>query len=452
MAIESAVSTRRAVIYQLFLRAFTPEGTINAAAKLLPHLASIGVDIVYLCPITTSDDDMDRTHWSERQRESGIDNPCNPYRLKDYYEIDPEYGTDEDLLAFVRTAHQLGLRVILDLVYWHCGPKANIIAEHPDFVQRDQNGELIFNEYNFALLNYDNPALREYLYNNMVYFIDDFDVDGYRADVACAVPVDFWNEARRRLVARKPDLIMLAESEEPALHDQAFDLSYAFRWSYPVNSVFDGKAPATAVKACWQELNDLMAANPPRFVRCIDNHDIASDDLENRQEKRRPLEANDAALLLDFTIDGIPFVYNGQEIADATRLSLWSNRFHTHNQCIDWSKALTADGRARLEFFKKLTALRHETPALVTRKTQWVDNTAPEQVISFLRLPDSTDGKGILVVINASAKAAAGHIGLGLKRGDMLGVKMSRGASHRLDGARLHFDLLPYGFLVIEMP
>ncbi len=476
MAVQSPEYAHHAIMYQLFLRGFTPEGTINAAAKLLPHLAEIGIDIVYLCPITTADDDMDKTHWSKRQLASGIENPCNPYRVKDYYKIDPEYGNDDDLLAFVKTAHQLGMSVILDVVYWHCGPKANIITEHPDFVKRDENGELIYNIYNFALLDFDNPELREYLYENLEYFVAKFGVDGYRADVAGAVPADFWNEARRRLEDINPDIIMLAESEEPSLHEDAFDMSYAFCWSRKIAAVFDGKEPATALRDIWHDLNDKMKKALPRFIRCFDNHDICSDDYDNRTEKRWSQDANDAALLLDFTMDGIPFVYNGQEIADATRISIWSNRFHSHNQCINWSKLLTPEGQARLEFFKKLTELRHSSDTLAEGETVWVDNSTPDELISFLRTPaafvdddddvsaaedddcgcddcgcdDHETSSSLLVVINASDKPLASTLKFGLERGMLLRVPMIRGANYKPDGNQLRVNLLPYGFLVLE--
>ena len=124
------------VIYQINLRAFTPEGTLNAAAKMLPHLREIGADIVYLCPVVCADGSADAAGWSDRQRASGFPNPKNPYRIADYANVDPEYGTNEDLHRFVAAAHALGLRVLLDLVYVHCGPGAVFLAEHPDFLLR----------------------------------------------------------------------------------------------------------------------------------------------------------------------------------------------------------------------------------------------------------------------------------------------------------------------------
>ena len=125
------------VIYQLFLRVCTPEGTLRSAMKLLPHIASLGATIVYLCPIAEADDDPDPRYWSERQRKAGTNNPKNPYRIKDFFAVDPEYGTRDDLQAFIREAHRCGLRVMLDLVFYHCGPKAVHLAAHPEYALRD---------------------------------------------------------------------------------------------------------------------------------------------------------------------------------------------------------------------------------------------------------------------------------------------------------------------------
>ena len=126
----------KSVIYQIHLPIFTQGGTLESARKMLPHIASLGVDIVYLCPVVEADDDMDMRFWSKRQKASKTGNPKNPYRIKDYFKIDPQYGQDADLKNFVDEAHKLGLKVLLDLVYYHCGPTATMIKEHPDFVEK----------------------------------------------------------------------------------------------------------------------------------------------------------------------------------------------------------------------------------------------------------------------------------------------------------------------------
>ena len=177
----------------------------------MPKLAELGVDILYLTPIFVSDDDPDPKGWSPHQRASGIGNPRNPYRMKDYYNVDPEYGTNDDLKEFVATAHQLKMRVMLDMVFLHCGPNAVFLKENPDFVKRDEDGKILCESWGFPKVNHENPELREYLLKNMEYWVTDFDVDGFRADVSHRVPMPFWNAARERLEKIRPDIIMLAE-------------------------------------------------------------------------------------------------------------------------------------------------------------------------------------------------------------------------------------------------
>ena len=242
-----------AVMYQIFLRPFTPGGTLKSAMRMLEHLAELGVDILYLCPVTEADGDMRTEFWSDRQQACGLGNPKNPYRVRDYYRIDPEYGTDEDLKRFTAYAHELGMRVILDLVYYHCGPCAVFIPHHPDFVKREADGSVRNGRWHFPELNFDSPALREYLLANMEYFIREFDVDGYRCDVADGVPIDFWEEGRRRIEAIKPDVMMLAEGSAPEEQISAFDLNYSFSWGH-LYDVFAGNAPAADMPELWKEL------------------------------------------------------------------------------------------------------------------------------------------------------------------------------------------------------
>ena len=115
---------KKSAIYQINPRTFCEEGTIKAVTTELPKLAELGFEIMYLCPIFEEDASEDRSFWSNRQKKSETENPKNPYRMNDYFKIDSEYGTMDDLREFVAEAHKLGLKVFLDLVYFHIGPNA----------------------------------------------------------------------------------------------------------------------------------------------------------------------------------------------------------------------------------------------------------------------------------------------------------------------------------------
>lgn len=377
----------RGVMYQIQPRAFTPEGTLKAAQSRLPKLAELGVTILYLCPIFVSDDDMDRAGWSPRQKKSGMNNPRNPYRMKDFYHVDPEYGTDDDLKAFVRRAHQLKLRVMLDMVYLHCGPKAVFLEKHPDFVMRDKDGKMVLKAWNFPGLNFANSELREYLWKNMEWWVRDFDVDGFRCDVADGIPLDFWETARERLEKIRPDVGMLAEGTRKADQLKAFDLDYGW------GKAFKDFDDAAAVRKLWETMRKERPIGGAKFIRFIDNHDISNDDYENRVETRWGSPRVQAALVVWFTLDGVPFLYNGQEVADAARHSIFGRL------PVNWANGKTAAGQARFAFCRKLCALRRAETVLTRGEVAWLDNDAPAAVLSYLRVSGNAK---ILTVANLS--------------------------------------------------
>ena len=434
---EAPAFLRHSVIYQINLRTFTPEGTLKAAEKRLPHVASIGVDIVYLCPVVLADDDPRPEFWSERQRKSGCNNPKNSYRISDFYAIDPEYGTDADLKDFVAAAHRLGLRVLLDLVYFHCGPSAVFLKEHPDFVMRAQDGSAENGFWCFPKLNYDSPGLREYLWRNMEYFIREFDVDGYRCDVAGLVPLDFWEEGRRRIDALKPDLVMLAESEGDRRDEQrfAFELNYGFSFFQNVPRVLLGDKPVCTLREAHEKLRAL-ALPGARFIHGTDNHDLANDQYENRVEKVCP-EWCPASLVLCFALDGVPMLYNGQEIADAHRHSFFANRFHGPVQGIDWTQQNSPAAETRMRLVRGLITLRRSTPALTLGATRWVDTPWPEELLAFRR---ETPEQTVFAVVNLGHAART----LALPSGRLL---LSGGMVACSGGAVI---LPPGGYLLLE--
>lgn len=390
-AVEVPLSQRQArvspawitdgVMYQMWLRAFTPEGTLKAAAARLPHVAGAGVTIIYLSPICLMDDDMDKAHWAPRQRKT--DNPRNPYRIKDYWEIDPEFGTKDDLRAFVKEAHRLGIRVLLDLVYLHCGPSAKIISGHPGFMKRGADGKLQYAQWGFPAIEFASPALREYFWENMGYWVREFDVDGYRCDVADGIPLDFWETARDRLEKIKPDIGMLAEGTRKADQLKAFDLDYGW-WG--------GKwLDAAELRKSWERMHAERPRNGAKFIRFIENHDLVQDEGTNRLDKTWGAARVDAVLAALFTLDGVPFLYNGQEFADVSRNSLYAQ------WPIDWTAAETPAGKTRYALCRKLSALRKTEPALTRGEVVWLDNDRPAAVLSFMRV---SDGVRLLTVVN----------------------------------------------------
>ncbi len=396
-----------AVIYQIFLRAFTPAGTLKSAEKMLPHIKSIGADIVYLCPICEADADENRTYWSIRQRECGLENPKNPYRISDYFHVDAEYGTDDDLRDFIKTAHTLGLRVILDLVYYHCGPKAVFLDENPDFVQRDENGDFIIGGWwLFPRLNYKSQKLREYLWSNMEYYVREFDCDGFRCDVGDLIPLDFWEEGRTRIEKIKPDVIMLNEGKRKEDQEKAFDVNYYFADNEEpgrgsLARLLLANKDAAYFKKVYKEYMDEFVTDGGLVLLGYDNHDYANDTGKNRYEKALGSEAIEMILFYMYTMKGVPFLYNGCEEADESEHSIWANRFHGANMTVEWENALTEKGKYRLEKIRKFNSLRKSIPALSCRANVYFPPCENDNVLVYIR---EYEGQKYLVCLNLSGE------------------------------------------------
>ncbi|MDO4583004.1 MAG: alpha-amylase family glycosyl hydrolase [Planctomycetia bacterium] len=381
----------KGIIYQINPRAFTPEGTLKAIEAKLPHIQATGATIVYLCPVFMADDDMDRKYWSTRQKSSKMENPRNPYRIKDYYNVDPEYGTNEDLKSLIQKAHERGLRVMLDMVYFHCGPTAIFLEEHPDFVLRDKEGNFETGVWAFPKLNFQSQALREYLYQNMEMWVRDYDVDGFRCDVADLVPLDFWEEGRRRLEKIRPDVAMICEGIRPKDQLYAFDMSYGFQFYWALQDVYDKGKPALSVRQKVEEVEKKWPQGA-RFMHYVDNHDIANGDWPKRRGVRWGEKGMNAALVLCYTMDGTPMLYCGLEMADKCRHSIFGKTVY-----IDWNQQNTDEARRRMAFCQELAKTRLSRPELTEGKLVWLDNSTPDEVLSFARVLGDTK---VLVVIN----------------------------------------------------
>lgn len=423
------------VMYQITMRSFTPEGTLRAATERLASVAELGATVIYVCPIMLADDDTRPEFWSPRQKASGTNNPRNPYRIKDYGRVDPEYGTEADLREFVATAHKLHLRVLLDLVYFHCGPSA-VLMDKPDFFQRDAAGKLVMGGWNFPRLNFQCRQLREYLWADMEHWVKDFQVDGFRCDVADAVPLDFWEEARVRLDKLRPDLVLLSEGQRAADQVQAFDINYGFSWYDATSRVLTRSQPASTLRAVWEK---QRAERPrgARFIRYTDNHDLAND--MQRPDVVFGQRAAHALSVVNFTLDGVPFLYNGQEIGDTSLHSIYAR------WPVRWEAACLPKPKATREFYKQLCELRRSQSALHSGDVVWVDHDQPDAVVAFVRRAGAEE---ILCVVNLSNRAVKAR--LDLPAGAALPSRplLARGAKTAAADGKITLDLEGFGYLV----
>ena len=425
----------RGVMYQVWLRGFTPEGTLRAAAKRLPQVAELGANIIYLSPVCLQDADMRQEFWSPRQKASGTNNPRNPYRIKDYNRVDPEFGSEADLRAFIATAHKLGLRVLMDLVYMHSGPTC-VLMKHPEFYQQDAAGKVFFGSYNFPMLNLNNCQLREYFWTNMMHWVKGFDVDGFRCDVSDKVPLDFWEEARARLEAIRPDLVMLAEGNRQSDQLKAFDVNYSYPWYFAMLNVCAHGRPASDLRVAWERQRNERPRGA-RFIRFTENHDTVND---MRRAKVVCGERGAAAMsVVNFTLDGVPFLYNGQEISDTSPQSIYAR------WPVRWEAACLPKARAKFAFHQKLCQLRHAEPALTEGEVLWIESDQPGIVVSFLRRAGS---EVIVTVANFSNRKLKAQVALPGKFTPLL----FGGAKTTSVAGKLVFDLESFGYFVGKKP
>ena len=380
------------VMYQVQPRAFTADGSLKAAAEKLPYLKETGVTIVYLLPVFKMDGKMDRSFWSPRQVKSGFNIPKNQYCIADYFHVDEEYGSDDDLRAFCRKAHELGMRVIFDLVYFHCAPHARILDLIPDATRRNPDGSAKRGPWRFPRLNFASKAVREYLLSNITYLMLEFGADGFRCDVGPGIPIDFWIEAHDRMDALRPgDSILLCEGHMSNGQQRAFDADYGW---FPKM-----KDDAANIRRAW-EWRERESDQGARFVNHYENHDIATDSRP-RREAAWGHAFTDQVLVWMFTVDGVPLLFNGNEFADDDpKHSMFG---HTP---IDWTRLDGEVGKARYAFVRKLAALRAAHPVFTATSgyegMAWLDVSAPKSVTAFVRRMQG--GETILVVQNWSDK------------------------------------------------
>ena len=375
---------RDGVVYEIFPRAFSPEGTFNGITARLEQLKDLGVTILWLMPI----------HQIGQEKKKG--SVGSPYAVRDYYSINPDYGTKEDLRRLIGEAHKRGLKVIIDIVANHTSWDS-VMMKNAEFYKHDAQGRIIwpYDWSDVAWLNYENAKLRDYMTEMLKYWIREFDLDGFRCDVAGEVPVDFWERARAEIEKTKPDLVWIAEASKPELLVKAFDIDYAWPLHGTISDVVMGKTPATEIRRVWEQ---ERAKFPRATLHMIfsDNHD------ERRAIARFGERGALAASALVFTLDGVPLLYNGMEAGDTTESGAPAL---FEKLPVFWANV---ERRPQFpQFYKQIISLRRDHSALRRGETEWLRNSDEQRVVSFLRHDGDEE---LLVAINLSNRPFAGRV------------------------------------------
>ena len=332
--------TKNAVMYEVNVRQFTPEGTFKAFSKHLPRIKNLGVDIIWFMPIH---------EIGQVNRKGSLG---SYYSIKDYRSTNPEFGTLEDFNELVKQIHELDMKVIIDWVANHTSFDNIWVREgNLDWYNLDSLGNLQppngTDWWDVADLNYENREMQNEMVNAMKFWLTESDIDGFRCDVADWVPVSFWDSCRIELDEVK-DVFMLAEAENPELHNKAFDMTYAWEAHFIMNEIANGKKSA-------KDLIENINKNKNRFpdgayrLHFTSNHDENSWKGYAEERLGPSLKAMNTLVSV---IEGMPLIYGGQESNLQKRLRFFEK------DTIDWNNhELSPHYQALFNLKKKNKAL-----------------------------------------------------------------------------------------------
>jgi glycosidase len=388
-ALKSADWVRDAVIYSVYLRSFSPSGNFEGLEKRLHELRDLGVSVLWLLPVNPV---------GAMNRKGSLG---SPYAVRDYYGINPEFGTLLDFKKLLAAVKREGMRLIIDLVADHTSWDSKLITEHPEWFKKDSHGNIVSPNADWtdvAGLDYTKPELRRYMIEMMRWWVKDVGIDGFRCDVAELVPNDFWEEARAQLNRIKP-VMMLAEGSLPVEHVKAFDLTYSWNVYDALDPILQGKRPVTLLDQILKN-ERLQFPTGSLRMRFTTNHD------KNAWDAPAVLKFGADGLRLGTvlvnTLPGIPMIYTGEEVANDRKLSLFEKTE------VDWSRP-----RDMGNLWKFLIAIRRGHLALSRGDMLRVPSSPEGDIFSFFRAAGSDK---VLVVLNFSPEPRTASIAVPMDR------------------------------------
>jgi len=378
-------ATSDVVIYEINERAFSTSGDLAGIVPRLDSIKALGVNTIWLMPI----------------HPIGTINSVNsPYSVQDYFKVNPEYGTLEDLRTLVREAHKRDMAVILDWIANHTAWD-NPWIENKAWYTQDASGNIIHpagtNWMDVADLNFENSKMRLEMIKALKYWVLTANLDGYRCDAADFVPFDFWKQALDSLKSiPNRQLILLAEGARKDHFDAGFQMNFGWDFFTKNKNVYKSGQSATGYLTTHQNEYSAIPAGSQK-MRFTSNHDeCAWDDT--------PLglfggkKASMGAFVITAYMGGVPLIYNGQEVGCPVKLPFFSR------SPIDWST--NPDMFAE---YKSLMKIRAEHPAL---RTGTLESFSTSDIAAFRR----TDGADqVLVLVNTRSSSKSFTVPVGLQ-------------------------------------
>ncbi len=364
-----------AVIYQVNIRAFSEEGTLNAVTQRLDHIKELGANVLYLMPIYPN----------------GIENSAgglgSPYAVRNYKEVSEEYGSLADLRNLVEEAHRRDMAVVLDWVANHTAWDNVWVNEHPEYYVTNEEGEMIppegTNWNDVIQLDFENPDLQHAMIDAMAYWVYKANIDGFRCDAADYVPEGFWNQAVSEIrTIKDQEMLMLAEGGEQRHFRSGFDYIFGFHYFETLKEIHEGE-PASNIQLTHGEEYNSVYGEEKRVVRYVTNHDVNLSD-GTPLELFGGIEGSIATFVVAAYMKSAPFVYSGQEIGYDQRLAFFSNT------PIDWSQAQ----EGVYQEYQQILQVRANSPAVREGEYQGYSG---QNVVSFTM---ATEEESVWVVAN----------------------------------------------------
>ncbi len=372
--------SKNIVMYEVNLRQYTDSGTLTAFEKHLPRLRSLGIDVLWFMPVYPI---------GEVNRKGTLG---SYYSVRNFMEVNPEFGTLADLKSVIDSAHRLGMHVLLDWVPNHTSWDNPLTIEHPEWYVKDSAGKFtppIGTDWTDVIqLDWSQKGLKDYMIDAMKFWVN-LGADGFRVDHPHNTPKEFWERARIELEKIKP-VLMLAEHEgSGSFVEKGFDMNYSWEMYHLMVNIAQRKDSANALKKYFKR---EWASYPNNVYRLmfLTNHDQNSwegtvDSLFGASRK--------AFATLIFTAQGVPLLYSGQEACLDKKLKFFER------DPIKW------DTCEMTGFYENLIKLKHNNQALWNGdfggRMIRIRTSKDKKVFAFYR---EKDNNKILVFLNLTRK------------------------------------------------
>jgi alpha-amylase len=406
-------------IYEVNVRQYTPEGTLNAFAKHLDRLKDMGIQTVWFMPINPI---------SKVDRKGSLG---SYYAVSDYTALNPEFGTMEDFKQIVQSIHKMGMKVIIDWVPNHTGADHRWLTEQPDFFVKDSagNAAIAVDWDDTRQLNYKNIVMQDSMIAAMKYWVSNTDIDGFRCDVAWNVPASFWRKCIPQLKNMK-SIFMLAEGDSAYLPESGFDAVYPWHMFKMMEKVAKGERPALGLDSIKHENDNMYPANTIQLY-FTSNHDENS--WNHADYGTFPGNVHEPFAVFTQTMaNSVPLIYSGQEEPVLRALKFFDKDPVAFNKL------------QRAGFYKTLLNLRKRNAALSAdasfRKVSVGDDKA---IYAFIR---EKGKEKVFVILNLTSNTQQ----IAIKDKTLFG-KVNNVFQGRKESLNSHgWNINPWGYLVYE--